>query len=135
MILYEVYWNLIEKHGFTDNWYNSKDTGGNIIFAQLLIDGMKLQPCLPTFVDARDAIIEADRINNNGDNFDELWAGFAKRGLGVNAKSPGIEDFNVPKKSEGTSSTTEKDAAVSTSAAGITILLPLLAMRSLILMQ
>ena len=102
-LLYEVYWNLVEKHGFDPNWYNTNPKnnpnglGGNVIFVQLLIDGMKLQPCSPNFIKARDAILEADRISNSRGNFKELWAGFAKRGLGVGAEYPGTESFDVPK--------------------------------------
>ncbi|KAI8817568.1 Fungalysin metallopeptidase-domain-containing protein [Fimicolochytrium jonesii] len=129
-ILYEVYWNLVDEHGFDPDWFNTglkvKDaaipsqyrdfkTGqmlprprtssanktpkkaGNIIALQLVVDGMKLQPCNPTFVDARDAILQADEVNNKGENLCAIWKGFAKRGLGVAAVSGGREDFGVPK--------------------------------------
>jgi extracellular elastinolytic metalloproteinase len=42
---------------------------------------MKLQPCRPSFFDARDAIIEADELLTGGENFCDLWAGFSSRGL------------------------------------------------------
>jgi len=102
LILHEVLWNLIEKHGFDQDWFNPShdNLGGNIIMTQLLVDGMKLQPCDPTFVEARDAIIQADQINNNGDNACELWKGFAKRGLGINAESPGVDSFAIPQQYE-----------------------------------
>jgi len=97
VILYEVYWNLVEKHGFDADWYNvTPEPKGNVLFIQLLIDGMKLQPCEPNFVDARDAIIQADELNNNGENKCELWRGFAKRGLGTGARFEGIESFDLP---------------------------------------
>jgi len=85
VILYEVYWNLVDKNGFDPDWYNVSSTGGNVKMIQLVIDGMKLQPCLPNFVNARDAIIQADEVNYDGANFCELWKGFAKRGLGIHA--------------------------------------------------
>ena len=47
---------------------------------------MKLQPCRPGFLDARDAIIQADQILTDGENFCDIWIGFAERGLGVDAK-------------------------------------------------
>lgn len=50
---------------------------------------MKLQPCRPSFFDARDAIIEADRILTGGENVCLLWKGFAKRGLGFDAQVQG----------------------------------------------
>lgn len=37
-ILYEVYWNLVDKHGKDDDWYNL-DTGGNKIALQIVVDG------------------------------------------------------------------------------------------------
>jgi len=104
VILYDVYWNVVDKNGFDADWYNVKSTAGNIKMLQLVIDGMKFQPCDPTFVSARDAIIQADETNNGGDNFCELWRGFAKRGLGLNAVAgdpdawdwDGVEDFELP---------------------------------------
>lgn len=43
------------------------------------------QPCSPTFVQARDAIIDADKALTGGSNACELWKAFAKRGLGEGA--------------------------------------------------
>ena len=64
---------------------------------QLLIDGMKLQPCNPNFIQARDAIIKADQNNNGGKNKCLLFKGFAKRGLGVNASGNNFNDnFDLP---------------------------------------
>ncbi|KAI8588933.1 Fungalysin metallopeptidase-domain-containing protein [Geranomyces variabilis] len=135
-ILYEVYWNLVDKLGFDSDWFNtglkapspsaehyrdfatgslrarSKNDGnknnkpkpkptrpaGNIVALQLVVDGMKLQPCHPTFVDARDAILQADEVNYGGEDLCEIWKAFAKRGLGVGAKPGGMEDFEVPSK-------------------------------------
>ena len=102
MILYEAYWNLVEKHGFQADWFNTaaQERGGNVIMFQLVIDGMKLQPCDPNFVEARDAILQADQINNDGENQCELWRGFAKRGLGLEARSfnnePVVQSFELP---------------------------------------
>ncbi|CAE6430917.1 unnamed protein product [Rhizoctonia solani] len=58
---------------------------GNSLMTQLLILGMKFQPCRPLLFNARNAIIEADRILTGGQNACELWAGFSVRGLGVGA--------------------------------------------------
>jgi hypothetical protein len=100
-IFWEIYWNLVDKHGFDPDLYNG--TGGNNLAFQLVVDGMKLQPCNPTFVDARDAILLADQNLTGGANQCELWAGFAKRGLGFNALDGGssaslavTEDFTLP---------------------------------------
>ncbi len=77
--LWEVRANLIAKHGFAT---------GNELALQLVTDGMKLSPPNPNFLQARDAIIQADVVNNGGANHNELWAGFAKRGMGFSAWSP-----------------------------------------------
>ena len=59
---------------------------GNTLAVQLVINGLKMQPCMPSFFAARDAIIDADQALTGGDNFCELWKGFADRGLGPKAR-------------------------------------------------
>lgn len=82
-MLWEMTWELINVHGFDPDIYNG--TGGNNIAMQLVIDGLKLTPCNPGFVDGRDAILLADQINNGGVNQPYIWAAFARRGLGASA--------------------------------------------------
>ena len=48
------------------NLYNGAGTGGNNIALQLVMQGMKLQPCPPGFLDARDAILGADDVLYQG---------------------------------------------------------------------
>ncbi|KAH6692417.1 fungalysin metallopeptidase [Plectosphaerella plurivora] len=89
-MLYEVMWNLIDKYGKSTAVYptfNSAGvpTDGKFLAMKLVVDGMALQPCNPTFVSARDAIIDADRILTGGANRCALWTAFAKRGLGSGA--------------------------------------------------
>ena len=50
---------------------------------------MKLQKCMPGFLDARDAIIQADQVLTGGENYCLLYEGFAERGLGPNARVDG----------------------------------------------
>ncbi|KAH7323006.1 Fungalysin metallopeptidase-domain-containing protein [Stachybotrys elegans] len=103
-MLFEVLWNLIDKHGkndadFPDFDGNGVPTDGKFLAIKLAIDAMALQPCTPTFVSARDAILDADRALTGGDNLCEIWTGFAKRGLGQNAQYNSgrrVEDFTVP---------------------------------------
>lgn len=83
-MLWDMTWVLIEKYGFDEDLYNGN--GGNNMAMQLVIDGLKLQPCRPGFVDGRDAILLADRINYGGANQELIWRAFAKRGLGFSAK-------------------------------------------------
>lgn len=99
VILYEVMWNLMGKHGIADDLFNHDLTYGNSLGLQLLLDGMKLQPCNPTFIDARNAILQADLNRSNGKNMCDMWKGFAKRGLGYKAYSSGnnyYEDYSLP---------------------------------------
>ncbi|KAB5588687.1 Extracellular elastinolytic metalloproteinase [Ceratobasidium theobromae] len=107
-ILWVVSQRMIEKHGYsttlfppqpledgtipTGDFYREREPGkplvpkhGNTLMVQLVISAMKLQPCRPSFFDARDAIIEADEVLTGGENFCELWAGFSSRGLGTDA--------------------------------------------------
>lgn len=100
-MLWEMTWELIDEYGFDPDLYHG--TGGNNIAMQLVMDGMKLQPCNPGFVTGRDAILQADQINNDGVNQCRIWSAFAKRGLGYSASqgSPynvhdGTEAFDMP---------------------------------------
>ena len=102
-IYWEVVWALIDEHGFNADIYGDWTTGGNNLAAQLLLTGLKLQPCSPGFVDARDAILLADTNLTGGVNQCTLWDAFAKRGLGFSASqgSSGsttdqTEGFDIP---------------------------------------
>jgi len=103
-ILWEAYWNLVDAHKFQPNWYDvkyeeGKLPAGNIMIFQDVVDGLKLQPCRPTFVQARDAILQADEANYKGANVCLLWKAFAKRGLGEGAGGGGsTESYEVPAK-------------------------------------
>jgi extracellular elastinolytic metalloproteinase len=66
-------------------------------------DGLKLQVCRPGFVDSRDAILLADRINYGGANQELIWNVFARRGLGYSANQglstsrfDQVEAFDLP---------------------------------------
>jgi len=78
--LWEAYWNLRSAYGFDPDLYAG--SGGNNIMLQLVMDGLKLQGCEPTFLEARDAILQADVVDNAGANQCLLWTAFAKRGMG-----------------------------------------------------
>ncbi|KAL5040500.1 hypothetical protein RTP6_007499 [Batrachochytrium dendrobatidis] len=66
-----------------------------IVAMQNVMGGLMHQPCSPSLVNARDAIIASDAAYYNGANKCEIWKGFAKRGLGVNAADY-TNDFSVP---------------------------------------
>ncbi|KAH9251680.1 extracellular metalloproteinase 2 [Batrachochytrium salamandrivorans] len=84
-LLWEVYWSLVTKYGFSTNLYDAKQSEGNIVTMQIIIGGMMLQPCNPTFLSARDAIVAADASYYKGANKCEILKAFAKRGLGSKA--------------------------------------------------
>ncbi|OAZ03566.1 T9SS-dependent M36 family metallopeptidase [Flavobacterium succinicans] len=100
-ILWDLSWAYINKYGFDANKYNGN--GGNNKVMKIVLDGIKLQPCQPTFVEARDAIIRADQLLTGGQDFCMIWEVFAARGLGLNASSGDrfkgndqTEDFTRP---------------------------------------
>jgi hypothetical protein len=100
-MLWDMTWNIIAMEGVDPDMYHG--TGGNNIALQLVIDGLKLQPCNPGFVDGRDAILLADRINYGGAHACAIWNAFARRGLGVDADQgnsnnagDGVESFDIP---------------------------------------
>ena len=102
-MIWDLNWALINAHGYDSNFYNSSGSAGNIIAMQLIIDGLKGQPCSPGFEDGRDAILAADQANNNGENTDIIWNVFARRGMGYSAsqgsrysRSDGNEAFDLP---------------------------------------
>ena len=92
--LWDARANLIRKYGWT---------AGNRLILQLVTDGMALSPPNPNYLQARDAILQADRLDSDGANQTELWNAFAKRGMGSEATCPGSaatagvqESFQVP---------------------------------------
>ncbi|KAJ3111698.1 Fungalysin/Thermolysin Extracellular metalloproteinase 5 [Phlyctochytrium bullatum] len=97
-ILYEVYWNMVDQAGFDPEIYNSASQAGNVRFIQNVVSGMKIQPCNPTLLNARDAIITADSRINDGRFFCAIWRGFAKRGMGFGAKQDATytNSFTLP---------------------------------------
>jgi hypothetical protein len=91
--LWEARANLIASNGFA----------GNDLIMQLVVDGLKLSPGTPNFLQSRDAILQADLVDNGGANLADLWNAFAKRGMGATATSPAgttttgiLEAFDQP---------------------------------------
>ncbi len=82
-MLWDMTWALIGQYGYDADLYAGN--GGNNRAFQLMMDGLKLQPCNPGFVDGRDAILLADTLNHGGANACLLWNVFAQRGLGFSA--------------------------------------------------
>jgi PKD repeat protein len=81
--LWDMSWFLIDLYGFSNNPDDA--AAGNNIALNLVIEGMKLQPCNPGFLDARDAIMTAEALLYNNVHRCLLWQAFARRGMGFNA--------------------------------------------------
>lgn len=77
--LWEVRRNLITKHG---------SDVGNELSLQLITDSLFLLFQNPTFIEARDAVVQADVARTGGENLSCIWEGFAKRGFGAGAQTP-----------------------------------------------
>lgn len=84
-VLWDMTWDLIDRHGFNPDVYAPWHTGGNNRALQYVIDGLKFQGCDPGLVVARDAIIAAADRLSDGEDTCTLWASFARRGLGYSA--------------------------------------------------
>lgn len=122
-MLWEMTWMLIDEYGFDSDLYDG--TGGNNMAMDLVMMGLKLQPCNPGFVDGRDAILAADQVLYGGANQCLIWKAFAKRGLGVSADqgssgtvADGAEAFDLP---QSCVLTTEKTVDKSVATAGDTL--------------
>jgi extracellular elastinolytic metalloproteinase len=83
-VLWDLDWDLIDKHGFNPNVYGAWNTGGNNRALQYVIDGLKMQGCGPGLVVARGAIVAATEALG-GEDTCTVWATFARRGLGFSA--------------------------------------------------
>lgn len=84
------------------------ETGGNNLAFQLVMDGLKLQPANPSFLDARDAILVADQMLTGGANHVAIWTAFARRGMGFSADDGGsgnattvVAAFDLPATRQG----------------------------------
>lgn len=121
-MLWDMTWALIDDQGlgFNADVYGDWTTGGNNLAMQLVMDGMKNQPCSPGFVDGRDAILMSDDLltgtgaPGSGANYCAIWDAFATRGLGASADqgssssvADGTEAFDLPSFCDTIGSTTE----------------------------
>ncbi|KAJ3096492.1 Fungalysin/Thermolysin Extracellular metalloproteinase 5 [Phlyctochytrium bullatum] len=84
-MLHEVFWNMIKTAGFEADITKTTSPAGNIRFAQLIVDGLKLQPCNPTFIQARDALLLADKTTNKSKFYCEIWRGAVGESFAIRA--------------------------------------------------
>lgn len=96
--LWDFTWLLIQKYGFDANLakgYTGPGSAGNLLALQLVMDALKLQPANPSFIDARNALLLADQALTGGQNVEEIWKAFARRGLGASASTSGANSLVV----------------------------------------
>ncbi|MDC0230915.1 T9SS-dependent M36 family metallopeptidase [Aureispira] len=101
-VLWDLTWALIDFYGGTPDPDLYNGTGGNNIAMQLVIEGMKLQPCSPGMIDGRDAILQADQLLYGGAHECLIWEVFKNRGFGYSAsqgstasRSDQVEAFDM----------------------------------------
>ncbi|HMJ88551.1 MAG TPA: M36 family metallopeptidase, partial [Candidatus Acidoferrum sp.] len=98
-MLWEMRTALLRSMNVTSATYGE----ANDFVMQIVADGMDFTPPNPTFTQARDGIITAERQITGGTNSQIIWAAFAKRGLGWSALAPDssttagiVEAYDVP---------------------------------------
>lgn len=101
-ILWDLHWQYVAKYGYSSD-VTANTTNGSSRVLQLVTNALKLQVCNPTFIDGRDAILNAELAMTQGADRCMIWRTFAKRGLGVNASAGSktsindqAEDFTTP---------------------------------------
>ncbi|WP_123905668.1 T9SS-dependent M36 family metallopeptidase [Chryseobacterium sp. ERMR1:04] len=101
-MLWDLNWKYVEKYGYSSD-VTANTTNGSTKVLQLVTDALKLQPCNPTFIDGRNAILAAELATTGGADKCMIWNVFAKRGLGVNASAGSktnindqVQDLTVP---------------------------------------
>jgi len=100
--IWEVYWALVDEYGFHTDIYDAIGGFGNQRAMLYVTEGLKDTACGPTFLDARDGIIQAAMDNYGGDDVCLVWEAFAGFGLGLDATTPGPNEtsatngFNIP---------------------------------------
>ncbi len=65
--------------------WDLRNTLGAAITDRLVLEGMKFTPCSPSFLNARDGILQADQALNLNANRCAIWTVFARHGMGVSA--------------------------------------------------
>ncbi|GAB3164315.1 M36 family metallopeptidase [Telluribacter humicola] len=93
-MVWDMTWEIINQTGtISPSITDATATGGNVIAMKLVTEGLKLQPCMPGFVDGRNAILQADTLLYGGKYSCAIWRAFARRGLGINADQGSSDDY------------------------------------------
>ncbi len=80
-MLWEMRAALLRSMNLTPETYQA----ANDFVMRIVADGMDFTPPNPTFTQARDGILTAERALTGGTNAQIIWTAFAKRGLGFSA--------------------------------------------------
>lgn len=92
-VLWDMTWNIINQTGsINPSLFTATGNGGNSIALKLVMEGMKLQPCSPGFIDGRNAILQADQILYGGQYACAIKEAFRRRGMGANASQGSSDD-------------------------------------------
>jgi hypothetical protein len=93
-MLWDMTWEIILQDNFiAPNIYNvptsisDPNYKGNIAALKLVNEGLRLQPCSPSFVQSRDAILQADQMLFGGRYRCAISRAFTRRGLGALAST------------------------------------------------
>jgi extracellular elastinolytic metalloproteinase len=96
---YDDYGNIgpgVEEHDDGEIWgetlWDMRTALGSNVTEALVTGGMRGSPTLPTFLDERDAIMDADVALFGGHHMAALWRVFSQRGMGSNATTTGNGD-------------------------------------------
>ncbi|TDB68969.1 M36 family metallopeptidase [Arundinibacter roseus] len=93
-MIWDMTWEIIQQTGqISPNLYEAESPGGNTIAMRLVTEALKIQPCSPGFVDARNAILLADTLLFNGAYSCAIWRAFARRGLGAGASQGNSDSY------------------------------------------
>ncbi|MGL4632844.1 MAG: M36 family metallopeptidase [Leadbetterella sp.] len=82
-MLWDMTWEMIFQDNYiVPNIHQANDLRGNAAALKLVNEGLRLQNCSPSFVDARNAIMKADTLLFNARYSCAIGRAFARRGLG-----------------------------------------------------
>jgi hypothetical protein len=126
--------NGAEVHADGEIWaqtlWDLRDAVGPQVSRAIVTEGMRLSPAEPSYLDMRNAILQADQARYGGVHVDGIWTVFATRGMGFfagaedGADTAPVEDFSPPPAAGGPSGTIAGRAADSQTGAplsGITV--------------
>jgi extracellular elastinolytic metalloproteinase len=88
----------VDPHNAGEIWgetlWDIRKLLGSQVAEAIITGGMRLTPVEPSFLDARNAILQADSALFGGIHVNTLWGVFANRGMGFSASSAGSDDPN-----------------------------------------